>query len=75
MNIYLHKLFGKLKLISTPTGDNSAVLYSSPFKMRMLHCLLSHIPKCLDIKLSVFLLDEGQFCFIAMCFSSYYSTT
>lgn len=80
MNIYMHKLFGKWKLICSPTGDDLAICFHqrtwfSLFKTRMLHCFPSHIPKCLDIKLNMLFLDEGQFCFIAMRSSSYYSTT
>lgn len=73
MNIYMHKLFGKWKLICNPTGDDLAICFYQrtqffPFKTRMLHCFLSYIPKYLDIKLSMLLLYEGKFCFIAMFF-------
>lgn len=71
MNIYMHKLFGKWKLICRPTGDDLALwdfffFFLLPKTVNLstgdktLHCCLSHTPKCLHIKLGLLCLTSGN---------------
>lgn len=79
MNIYMHKLCGKLNC--GKVGSDSAICFTEK-KCNSIHsgweCSIVVafliILNVWDIKLSVLCLYEGRFCFIAVHSSSYYSS-